>query len=121
MPDTFPYYQPPEGALPPGEVRFSELHIEPWPDGHRIRVHFTITPFQVPPNLLVSVMDSQGNEVAGASIIEFTEEKMTFTLHLRTNESSSRKYLLTANINYQEFGVVDDYKLEFDISDPPPE
>jgi hypothetical protein len=121
MPDTFPYYQPPEGALPPGEVRFSELHIEPWPDGRRIRVHFTITPFQVPPNLHVTVIDSQGSEVANATIIEFTEEKMTFTLHLRSIETTSRKYLLTATINYQEFGVVDDYKLEFETSETPPE
>ena len=121
MPDTFPHYQPPEGALHPGEVRFFELHIEPWPDGRRIRVHFTITPFQVPPNLLVTVIDSQGIEVANVSIIEFTEEKMTFTLHLRSNDTISGKYLLIANINYQDFGVVDEFKLEFETSETPPE
>ena len=121
MPDTFPNYQPPEGALPPGEVRFSELHIEPWPDGRRIRVHFTITSFQAPPNLLVTVIDSQGIEVANVSIIEFIEEMMTFTLHLRSNEKISGKYLLIANINYQDFGVVDEYKLEFETSEMPPE
>jgi len=121
MPDNFPFYKPPESALPPGEVRFSELHIEPWPDGRRIRVHFTVTPFQVPPNLLVTVIDPQGIEVANVNIIEFAEEKMAFTLHLRSNEKINGKYLLTANINYLEFGVVDEYRLEFETSETPPE
>ena len=121
MLNNFPYYKPPEGALPPGEVRFSELHIEPWPDGRRIRVHFTVTPFQVPPNLLVTVIDSQGIEIANVNIIEFAEEKMAFTLHLPSNEKISGKYLLTANINYLESGVVDEYGLEFETSETPPE
>jgi hypothetical protein len=121
VPDNFPYYKPPEGAFPPGEVRFSELHIEPWPDGRRIRVHFTVTPFRVPPNLLVTVIDSQGIEVANVNIIEFVEEKMTFTLHLRSNEKIGGKYLLTANINYLESGMVDEYRLEFETSETPPE
>jgi hypothetical protein len=121
MPDNLPYYKPSEGALPPREVRFSELHIEPWPDGHRIRVHFTVTPFQVPPNLLVTVIDSQGIEIANVNIIEFVEEKMTFTLHLRSQEKIGGKYLLNANINYLESGVVDEYRLEFETSETPPD
>jgi hypothetical protein len=117
MPDNFPNDRPPDGVYPPGEVRFYELHIEPWPDGRRIRVHLTITPFQQPPNLFVSAFDSKGNEVANVSIIELTDEKMTFTIHLRSNEKVNGKYLLVANINYQEFGVVDEYRLEFETSE----
>lgn len=41
----------PDDALPPGEIRFSEFLVEPWPDGRCLRVHLTLTPFQKNPNL----------------------------------------------------------------------
>ncbi len=47
-------------GLPPAEVRFTELRIEPWPDGRRLRVHVSLTPFQNKPDLEAMILDEAG-------------------------------------------------------------
>jgi hypothetical protein len=104
----------PGDAKPPLEVRITELRIEPWPDGRRIRVHLTLTPFLEDPSLEVILADDLGEEIARADIIETAENRIVFTLHIR-NRSLSNVYLLTANLTYPETGNVDTRSIEFQI------
>lgn len=109
----FPTYFPiPEGAVEPAEVRFTELRVEPWPDGKRVRVHLSLTPFLKLPNLETFVFDQDGVEIASASIIETMNFKLVFTLHLRTDDFSQMFYLIS-QISYIDLGVVDEKKMEF--------
>ena len=107
--------QPPSGdAKPPQDVRFTELRVEPWPDGRRIRVHLTLTPFQENPSLDVILANDLGEEIARADIIETAENRIVFTLHIRTR-SLDNSYRLTANITYPETGIVDTKSIPFQI------
>jgi len=96
-----------EGApVPHEEVRIQSVHIDPYPDGKRIRVTLELTPFQVPPDLDVIVLDQDGEESASMSIIGVTTPELNFTAHLRGNPISSA-YQLSTRLIYEELGEVD--------------
>ncbi len=102
----------PGEGLPPAEVRFSELRVEPWPDGRRLRVHVSLTPFQQKPDLEATIFDAAGEEVSHASIIENAEPRFVFTMHIRA-QTISVIYTLTAKVSYQELGTVDEKSLAY--------
>lgn len=104
----------PEGAKPPGEVRFRELRVEPWPDGRRARVHITLTPFIEYPSLEVMLLDDQGDEITRVDIIESAEHRIVFTMHIRFPSANGR-YQLHAVLLYPETGPVDTRTLDFEL------
>ena len=108
------FFQPTEGALPPKEVRFTGLTTEPWPDGKRILLLVTVTPFQKPPNMHATVYDAAGNEVSSIHVIEFAEDRLALTVHLQSTEKIDGIYTLTANLYYPDLGPVDEIKAEFE-------
>jgi hypothetical protein len=108
MPIEFPQD---EDALPPAEVRFIDVHVEPWPDGRRVRVHVQLTPFQQRPNVQVLITDPAGEEVCSANIIETMDNRFVFTLHLRGEPAES--YNLEMQLLYDELGIVDQRRLTF--------
>ncbi len=107
-------FTPPEEALPPAEVRLTELRVEPWPDGRRVRVHLTLTPFLKYPSLEAVIHQSADRPVAGASIIETIEDRIVFTMHLRST-TAGEPYRLTVTVHYPEIGVVDERSLSFEV------
>ncbi len=98
--------------LPPADVRFTELRIEPWPDGRRVRVHVDMTPFQQNPNLEATITDRTGKEAAHTLIVETAEHRIVFTMHLRGEVGSP--YHLTADLSYPEIGIVDSRSISFE-------
>ena len=112
-----PNQRPFINALPPAEVRFREVHVEPWSDGGRIRVHVSLTPFQKPPNIEVVISTIAGEEVASASIIETMTVKLVITLHLRHIEPKGQ-FRLTARLYYPELDAVDHANVDFNINPP---
>jgi len=111
MPRRNPHAPPPE-SLPPEKVRFAELRVEPWPDGHRIRVHVTLSPFLRNPNLQFAILDNQGQEISHASIIENTDDRFVFTMHLRTNDLN-QSFTLIGSVFYEQEGIVDTRSVQF--------
>lgn len=105
-----------QDSLPPTEVRFLDVHVEPWPDGKRVRVHVSLTPFQERPNLLITITTPTGEEVCSANIIESMEDRFVFTLHLRGEPVD--EYTLDTQILYAEHGVVDRRGLTFVVPAP---
>jgi hypothetical protein len=72
-----------EVPLPPNEVRIRDFHIEPYPDGRRLRLTMELTPFLKPPSSEIFITDLYGNPAATASLIEIVDPKLELTLHLR--------------------------------------
>ena len=95
------FQDPSEIPLPPDEVRIRQFYAEPWPDGRRVRVFLELTPFQKHPNGEISVIDTQGEEVANLSIIETIDPKMEFTIHLRMPTPHGR-YQVSAKVFYPD-------------------
>jgi hypothetical protein len=109
----FPTHPDDEEPLPPPDVRFLDVHVEPWPDGRRVRVHVQLTPFQTRPNLQAVVKDPAGDEVCSANIIETMDDRFVFTLHLRGEPAES--YNLEMTLFYDELGNIDRRDLSFII------
>lgn len=116
MPANFmnPVSNSEKSARPPEEVRFTNLHVEPWPEGDRIRVHVELTPFSTPPNLEVSIVDQEGREISSASIIETAARKIVFTMHLRTPDKRG-PFTLKAVIIYPSMEPVGQKQVQFDL------
>jgi hypothetical protein len=109
---------PPENGVPPQEVRFVDLRVEPWPDGRRVRVFAEVNSFLENPDLEASITTPDGEEIAHASIIETAEEKIVFTMHLRALQVGG-VYNLTARVLYSDLGVVDEKTISFETYPSP--
>jgi hypothetical protein len=95
------FTDPSEVPLPPDEIRITELRAEAWPDGRRVKISLSITPFQKRPNAELIILDGNGNELAQASIIESIERHMELTLHMRGPELI-RPFSLQAELFYTD-------------------
>jgi hypothetical protein len=101
--------------LPPEETRITGLRAEPYPDGGRVRVNIEITPFQTRPHVDVTLLDSDGEEVAAASLIEPMTWKLEFTLHVRGKTDPAGGYRLEARLYYPDGPAAEPVSFEFEI------
>lgn len=102
--------------MTPEETRVVSLSAAPYEDGRRVRVDIEITPFQQRPYLEVTLTDSQGEEVASASIVEPMSWKLEFTLHLRGEPRGP--YTLQANLFYPDGPQAEPQTFTFDMPHP---
>jgi len=98
--------QPHPQAVPPEQVRFLNLQIEPWEDRQRVRVHARLTPFQKPPNLEFEIRAADDQVVASAYIVENIDFDLVITMHLRQIPLERRYFTLYARVEYDEIGLV---------------
>jgi len=110
----FPLTNSQPDAVPPSEVRFLDLKVEPWEDKTRLKILAFLTPFSKFPNLEFSIMSEDGSLVAQSSIIENIEAKFVFTMHLR-NKGKPGPYSLIGIISYEDIGVVDQKTIKFEV------
>jgi hypothetical protein len=104
----------PENAVPPNEVRFEDIDIEPLPEDRKVRVRIGITPFTSPPNLRVQITGPDGSTAARIDIIETINHRMKFTMHVRSAPAPG-EYILTAEIYYPDLDPVDRRIMPFSI------
>lgn len=115
----FPELNPAEAGVvpvPPQEMRFTELKVEPVLDNGpvRLRVYVEVTAFQQRPYMEVVLNDAQGDEIASASIIEPMQRKNVFTMHVRGSQQAG-KFGLQARLFYPDQPDSDTRQLEFEI------
>lgn len=103
-----------EEQLPPLAVHFLELEAQPQPDGRRILTRAVISPFQQPPNLILTIQDATGNEVSRIIFIENQDTEISFMMHIRSSAGAGR-YRLTANVSYPEIGDFNPAAIEFEV------
>ena len=71
---------------PRAEVRLAEIAVRPYPDGRRMKLHFSLTPFAERPSVDITVTNAAGHEVATLHLIEAMDDAFDFTVHLRGPE-----------------------------------
>jgi hypothetical protein len=84
-----PLYDPSEDVpLPKAreDMRFTNVALQPYPDGRRVKLQFALTPFVERPSVEVRVTNPLGDEVASLSLIEAMDTEFDFTIHLRGPE-----------------------------------
>lgn len=112
VPVDIEFVDPAEAPLPPDEMSFRSVAVEPYPDGRRVGVRLAITPFQVRPSIDLEVLDAEGVKLASSSIIEATDVEMSVTLHLRQH-AADRQLRLAAQMYYPDHGQVDQHHQQF--------
>lgn len=112
-----PFFQPEEDALPPENVRFTQVCVQPWEDCKRVRVQIGLTPFQKPPDISIAILQNE-EEICQASIIEVIETDFSFTMHLRSPLPGAEYHCL-ARITYADLGQVDERSAVFSLPDIP--
>jgi hypothetical protein len=115
-----PLFDPSDAPRPPGEVRFRSLVAEPYPDGRRIRLKLSITPFLERPNIEIELRDPQGLESGAVAVIESMDSTLSMTLHLR-DDPQSGDYRAVATLGYPDHGTVDAAEVAFTLPRPPSE
>lgn len=115
----FPELNPSESGvipLPPEEMRFKEIKVEPVIDQGplRLRVYVETTAFQQRPYMEVVLLNSDEEEIASASIIEPMQRKNVFTMHLRGEQQKGR-FSLHARLFYPEKSDSDTCEIKFEI------
>jgi hypothetical protein len=114
--NRFNPFQSDENAVAPEATRFTEAHVEPWPDGKRVRIHARLTPFQKPPNLSFTIYDPHGVEAANVLIIENIDFDFVITMHIRS-QIIPGEYVLEGLLSYDELGTVDETRIVFSLPD----
>lgn len=108
----------PEDLAPraaPEETRILTLRAEPYPDRGRVLVNIEMTPFQTRPHVDVSLIASDGLEVAATSLVEPMTWKLEFTLHVRGKPDPAGSYRLTASLYYPEGPTAEPVTFDFSI------
>jgi hypothetical protein len=103
-----------EVPLPPDEIRFRSVRIEPYPDGRRVRVSLEVTPFQMRPNVDIEFLDHTGDVAASAHIIEASEPKMMLTLHFR-RKADEGAYTARLTLGYADQEPADVTEMGFEL------
>jgi hypothetical protein len=100
----------------PAEMRFIEVKVEPVLDNGplRLRVYVETSAFLERPYLEVTLFNSQGDEIASASVIEPMQRKNVFTMHVRGQQQSG-KFSLMARLFYPEKPDSDSREIKFEI------
>lgn len=98
MVDIF-FREPGEIPLPPEDVRIKSLNAVFQPKGRMFKILLELDPFQKPPNVDLSIVDDDGNELTSVSIIEAIQPKIELMMHVR-NQLSGNKCTLTASLFY---------------------
>jgi hypothetical protein len=110
--NSFKFFKNP---LPPEDVHFMEIKIEPWEDNNRLKVFVSISEFSSPPNLNFFIRDKNGSLLSEVTLIENIDKDFVFTMHLR-NHSEQKELVLEGEIFYQDdLGVVNRKTVSFTI------
>lgn len=102
--------------MTPEETHITSLTAEPYPDGRRLRVNLEITPFQTRPYIEVTLNNSEGEEVASASVVEPMSWKLEFTMHLRGELQNP--YTLQAHLFYPDGPSDEPHTVTFEVTPP---
>ena len=106
--------------LPPAETRILDLHVEPYPDGQRLRVALKLTPFQQRPCIDLTLRDDLGNETGSVSIIEPANWILELTMHVKKSAPTAGRYSLSARLSFPDLDEADQREITFSILEPSP-
>lgn len=103
-----------EGAEPRerSAVRMEQVVVQPYPDGQRVRIKVVLTPFFEKPNLVLTITNSAGQQMATADILETMLHVNELTMHLRSAEPSG-DYALQVDLYYGAEPAQDTRMVEF--------
>ena len=83
----------------PDEVRIQHLEAAPYPDGRKIKLDVTLTPFQQKPSLEIDIYNLDEQKVTSLSVVQAIDAHQEFTLHLR-EPNPQGEYVVKVQVLY---------------------
>lgn len=103
--------------LPPNEVHFIDLKIEPWEDKMRLKVFAQISEFLEPPNMNFFITNKNSEIISEVTLIENVDTDIVFTMHLRNTCQQNQLTLLGEIFYSEEIGKVDSLTISFSLNE----
>ena len=100
------FNDPNDAPVPPEDVRIRKLEAQFWPDGKRVAVRFSVTPFLKRPNIELKLLTNNEEELAELNVVEALDTEMEFTMHPR-NQSADGEYKLKMRVFYSDLDSID--------------
>jgi hypothetical protein len=94
--------------------RILNLQVHPHPDGQRVRLHATLSPFQDPPTLEAEIRRPDGSLVSSAVIVGAEGPEIEITLHLK-NEGTPGAFVARLILESGTLGTQDIREAGFKI------
>lgn len=82
MPDILFFEDEEQAPCLPEEVEIVEVQVHPLPDGRRVVVQVTCTPFVESPSFDVTLLRPDGTEERALSVVSAMERTTALTMHL---------------------------------------
>jgi hypothetical protein len=82
VPDIMFFEDEDEAPRPPHQVEITEVQVRPLPDGRRVVIQVTLTPFVEYPSFDVTILRPNGAVERTLSVISAMERTNTLTIHL---------------------------------------
>ena len=97
-----------DNLLPRDEVHIESVKASPYPDGRRIHVEVTVTPFRERPNLEIAILNAQEKVVSTASAIAIMSFRLALTMHLRGVTDATGNYTVRVHLYYEDAAAPQD-------------
>jgi hypothetical protein len=82
VPDIFFFQDEDEAPRPPERVEIVEMQVHPLPDGRRVVVQVTLTPFIEYPSFDLTLLRPDGTEERSLSVVSTMERTTALTMHM---------------------------------------
>lgn len=121
MPDLMFFLDEDETPRSPDQIEIADVQVRPLPDGRRIGVQVTLTPFVQNPAFDVTILHADGTVERSLSVVGAPERTSTLTMHLGPHPSPG-PYVLRVELYHGE-AVLQTRDVPFtmpDLTDDPP-
>jgi hypothetical protein len=92
---------PQDVPRPREEVRLRHLAVAPLPDGRRLRIDITVTPFLERPNIDLDLLAPGGESLVRTSVVEADSPNFSLTMHLKTAPVEG-EYTVRGSLSYSD-------------------
>jgi hypothetical protein len=99
----------------PEEVEIVEVQVRPLPDGRRVAVQVTLTPFAEYPSFDVTILRPDGTEERTLSVVSAMERTTVLTMHL-SRPDGVPEYVARVELVH-DGAVLQTRELRFSMSD----
>ncbi len=98
--------------LPKKDVHIDHVKAHPYPDGKRVQVTITLSPFLEKPNLAIRINDHNNEVIVTAEVLEPISVTTEITLHIKPS-SPQLSHSLIVDLYYEEDEPQDTKSVDF--------
>lgn len=103
--------------LPDEPVRILAVQVHAYPDGQRVRLHASLSPFRAPANLEAEIRRPDGLLVSSTVVVGVEEPEVEITLHLK-DEARPGALVAPLILATRDQGTQDVCEAPFEIPTP---